>query len=206
VDALNSFSCSCRPGYSGLFCQTNIDECASNPCQNGATCFDAINSFSCLCIPGYSGVLCQTNIDECASNPCQNGASCLDSVDSFSCSCPRGYSGSLCQLDINESSPALLPASCPSLSVCNNTFGSFHCLSYILPSTLNFTSPNVVKLPSSFPHFSLLSTRGSFEFTVQLNYSSLDDPNLFKLFFARSLNGPLIACQNQTFSVSTNVC
>jgi hypothetical protein len=29
----DTFTCNCIAGYSGLTCQTNIDECASNPCQ-----------------------------------------------------------------------------------------------------------------------------------------------------------------------------
>jgi hypothetical protein len=44
---VNGFSCSCLGGYSGNACQFNINECASAPCQNGATCVDAVNSFSC---------------------------------------------------------------------------------------------------------------------------------------------------------------
>ncbi len=66
----NSFSCLCVAGYSGTMCRTNINECASNPCRNGATCVDGVDSFSCTCVAGYSGVLCQTDINECASNPC----------------------------------------------------------------------------------------------------------------------------------------
>ena len=39
---------------------TDIDECSSDPCQNGATCVDQIDSYSCICASGYIG----TNCDE----------------------------------------------------------------------------------------------------------------------------------------------
>uniref|UniRef100_A0A672YZJ4 Neurocan core protein n=1 Tax=Sphaeramia orbicularis TaxID=375764 RepID=A0A672YZJ4_9TELE len=37
----------------------DIDDCQSNPCQNGGTCIDEINSFVCLCLPSYSGATCE---------------------------------------------------------------------------------------------------------------------------------------------------
>ena len=39
--------------------QTDIDECSSTPCQNGAACTDNINGYTCNCNPGYGGVLCE---------------------------------------------------------------------------------------------------------------------------------------------------
>ena len=42
---------------------TDIDECASAPCQNGGTCIDQINGYMCQCVPGYTDVLCQTGED-----------------------------------------------------------------------------------------------------------------------------------------------
>jgi len=37
-----------------------IDECASSPCENGASCTDADNSYTCLCVTGYTGTHCET--------------------------------------------------------------------------------------------------------------------------------------------------
>ena len=38
----------------------DVDECAVNPCKNGATCNDGMNSFNCSCVPGYEGQTCET--------------------------------------------------------------------------------------------------------------------------------------------------
>lgn len=38
-----------------MLCQMNIDECASNPCENEARCEDQINDYFCHCYPGYEG-------------------------------------------------------------------------------------------------------------------------------------------------------
>ena len=36
----------------------DIDECASDPCKNGATCLDGIDRFQCQCPGGYRGRDC----------------------------------------------------------------------------------------------------------------------------------------------------
>ena len=62
---------------SGKECQTNIDECESSPCKNGATCVDGIAEYTCLCKSGYEGDDCETEINECELyEPCENGATC----------------------------------------------------------------------------------------------------------------------------------
>ena len=44
-----------------LYCNiTDIDECESDPCINGATCVDGVNNYTCICAAGYSGDLCET--------------------------------------------------------------------------------------------------------------------------------------------------
>ena len=41
-DAENDYTCACQPGYTGKNCETNIDECAAAPCQNGGNCQDLV--------------------------------------------------------------------------------------------------------------------------------------------------------------------
>ena len=36
----------------------NIDECASVPCGNGATCVDGVNMYTCTCAGGWTGTYC----------------------------------------------------------------------------------------------------------------------------------------------------
>ena len=38
---------------------SDIDECASSPCQNGGSCTDIINGHTCNCVDGYDGTNCE---------------------------------------------------------------------------------------------------------------------------------------------------
>ena len=74
LDADDSFLCECRPGFVGLTCEAEIDECATNACDPTGTakCLDLDNKFECECREGFEGELCQTNVDDCAGSPCLN--------------------------------------------------------------------------------------------------------------------------------------
>ena len=58
-----SYVFECTKGYTGRDCETQIQECVSNPCLNGAICQDQIDGYQCLCMPGYTG----TNIKKYTS-------------------------------------------------------------------------------------------------------------------------------------------
>ncbi|XP_043217443.1 protein crumbs-like isoform X1 [Amphibalanus amphitrite] len=93
------YLCLCVPGYTGADCETDIDDCASSPCQNG-DCTDGVNQFSCQCWDGYEGELCQTEIDECERyQPCQRGA-CEDRVADYDCVCEEGFGGKNCSVEL----------------------------------------------------------------------------------------------------------
>ena len=35
-----------------------MNECSSNPCQNGASCFDGVDFYHCVCASGWQGDRC----------------------------------------------------------------------------------------------------------------------------------------------------
>uniref|UniRef100_H3CF43 Jagged canonical Notch ligand 2b n=1 Tax=Tetraodon nigroviridis TaxID=99883 RepID=H3CF43_TETNG len=91
-----NFTCACDPGFSGIYCHENVNDCISGPCGNGGTCIDGVNSFQCVCPEGWEGRLCDLNVNECKHNPCKNGGRCVDLVNDFHCECADNWKGKTC--------------------------------------------------------------------------------------------------------------
>ena len=118
-------SCECLPGYTGLMCESEIDECLSDPCENNGICIDLIGRFRCLCPPGFTGDQCQTDEDLCATSLCQNGARCTETAGGTStvCFCRNGFTGDLCQTNINE----CLDTECLNGGTCVDGIAAYSC-------------------------------------------------------------------------------
>ncbi|XP_035677734.1 uncharacterized protein LOC118416664 [Branchiostoma floridae] len=126
--------CECKPGWNEqtpgadpLVC-IDIDECQSNPCQNGGTCINMENAYRCQCPEQYKGKNCDTERN-CYSFPCHLGGTCIEgtsatpSISGRNCTCPRGSSGVSCEDDIDECS---LTQNCVT-GTCRNLVGSYEC-------------------------------------------------------------------------------
>lgn len=66
-------------------CQHHVDDCKSDPCQNGGSCIDQIDGFTCECRPGFVGLQCEAEVDECISGPCHATGTrqCIDKDNGF---------------------------------------------------------------------------------------------------------------------------
>lgn len=95
VRQTEAMMCDCALGFSGFFCEQNIDDCKGVTCENGGRCEDLVGNFTCNCSVGFTGRHCEYEVDECASNPCVNGH-CMDHVGSFSCFCNPGFRDTIC--------------------------------------------------------------------------------------------------------------
>ncbi|XP_041470678.1 uncharacterized protein LOC121420194 [Lytechinus variegatus] len=48
IHSNSTFNCTCRPGYIGVNCSCEIDECGSSPCGEGQICIDTENAYFCV--------------------------------------------------------------------------------------------------------------------------------------------------------------
>ena len=57
---MDHIQCHCAVGFVGSNCQTDVDECASGPCEAGATCLDVRGGpgYTCICPEGIVGLRC----------------------------------------------------------------------------------------------------------------------------------------------------
>ncbi len=60
----SSYYCNCAPGFEGKYCDVNINDCQSLPCQHGS-CDDDVNDYHCTCEDGWIGKNCDVDIDDC---------------------------------------------------------------------------------------------------------------------------------------------
>ena len=95
----------------GSNCEVEIDECAEQPCLNGASCRDQVGAYACDCVPGFDGLDCEVDVDECASAPCLNEGACVDLVNRYSWRATLSLSLSPCsyQLRRPQISPNVSP-------------------------------------------------------------------------------------------------
>ncbi|KAG7224436.1 hypothetical protein INR49_015066 [Caranx melampygus] len=141
VNTVGSFRCDCPPGYrtSGLGRQCrDINECLeSDFCFSGGECVNTPGTYTCVCSQGYTLSANRTScldVDECVKpGVCLDGR-CVNTEGSFQCQCQSGFTTNpeknTC-LDVDEC--VMSAGSICGSQRCENTIGSYHCLTSCEP-------------------------------------------------------------------------
>ena len=92
------YFCRCQPGWTGVDCNVDIDECKSGACSILGTenCVDKQDAYFCQCKSGFEGTNCDIDMDECKTVECKNDGECeapFEYPGQFVCHCLPGYTG-----------------------------------------------------------------------------------------------------------------
>ncbi|XP_042521894.1 cadherin EGF LAG seven-pass G-type receptor 3 isoform X3 [Dipodomys spectabilis] len=103
IQPIAGLRCRCPPGFTGDFCETELDLCYSNPCRNGGACARREGGYTCVCRPRFTGEDCEldTEAGRCVAGVCRNGGTCTNAPNGgFRCQCPAGgaFEGPRCEV------------------------------------------------------------------------------------------------------------
>jgi len=126
-DSSRSIQCICYPGWTGEYCDVDIDNCRNKdsarsvfgPCSDygSIACVDGNGTYRCECVIGFTGRDCEEDIDECdvPFNRCSGHGVCINQYFGYySCLCDIGFTGHYCHASIPQcaSSPCQNQATC----------------------------------------------------------------------------------------------
>ncbi|XP_044771248.1 cadherin EGF LAG seven-pass G-type receptor 1 [Neomonachus schauinslandi] len=93
IHPITGLRCRCPPGFTGDYCETEIDLCYSSPCGTHGRCHSREGGYTCECPEDFTGEHCEVNTrsGRCAHGVCKNGGTCVNLlIGGFHCVCPPG--------------------------------------------------------------------------------------------------------------------
>uniref|UniRef100_A0A673CGZ6 Cadherin EGF LAG seven-pass G-type receptor 1a n=1 Tax=Sphaeramia orbicularis TaxID=375764 RepID=A0A673CGZ6_9TELE len=102
IHPINGLRCRCPVGFTGEYCETEIDLCYSGPCKNNGRCRSREGGYTCECLEDFTGEHCELNASSgrCVPGVCKNGGECVNRLaGGFMCKCPPGeYEKPYCEM------------------------------------------------------------------------------------------------------------
>ncbi|XP_048865233.1 cadherin EGF LAG seven-pass G-type receptor 1-like isoform X2 [Brienomyrus brachyistius] len=102
IHPVNGVRCRCPAGFTGTYCETEIDLCYSGPCRNNGLCRSREGGYTCECLEDFTGEHCEVDArsGRCVPGVCKNGGRCVDLlVGGFMCQCAPGeYEKPYCEM------------------------------------------------------------------------------------------------------------
>ncbi|XP_054472452.1 cadherin EGF LAG seven-pass G-type receptor 2 [Anoplopoma fimbria] len=109
IHPIAGLRCRCPDGFTGDYCETEIDLCYSKPCGAHGACRSREGGYTCECFEDYTGERCElsSRSGRCAPGVCKNGGSCVNLlVGGFKCECPPGgYEKPYCEMTTRNFPP-----------------------------------------------------------------------------------------------------
>uniref|UniRef100_A0A8C3L4U1 Cadherin EGF LAG seven-pass G-type receptor 3 n=1 Tax=Chrysolophus pictus TaxID=9089 RepID=A0A8C3L4U1_CHRPC len=109
IHPITGLRCRCPQGFTGDYCETEINLCYSNPCLHGGTCTRKEGGYTCVCRQHFSGENCEVDSrsGHCQPGVCRNGGTCTNGADGgFRCQCPAGgFETPFCELSTRSFPP-----------------------------------------------------------------------------------------------------
>ncbi|CAL8339093.1 unnamed protein product [Arctogadus glacialis] len=102
IHPINGLRCRCPSGFTGDYCETEVDLCYSSPCRNNARCHSREGGYTCECPEDFTGDHCEVNVNSgrCVPGVCKNGGECANRLmGGVMCHCPSGeYEKPYCEM------------------------------------------------------------------------------------------------------------
>eukprot|EP00066_Takifugu_rubripes_P022942 XP_011612208.1 PREDICTED: cadherin EGF LAG seven-pass G-type receptor 2 [Takifugu rubripes] len=109
IHPIAGLRCRCPTGFTGDYCETEIDLCYSKPCGAHGVCRSREGGYTCECLEDYTGEHCELSArsGRCAPGVCKNGGTCVNLlVGGFKCECPSsGYEKPYCEMTTRNFPP-----------------------------------------------------------------------------------------------------
>ncbi|XP_072276680.1 cadherin EGF LAG seven-pass G-type receptor 3 isoform X2 [Pyxicephalus adspersus] len=109
IHPITGLRCRCPQGFTGDYCEIEINLCYSNPCQNGGMCVRREGGYTCICKERFTGDNCEVDSGSgrCVPGVCRNGGTCTNLAEGgFACQCPSGsFEKPYCELSTRSFPP-----------------------------------------------------------------------------------------------------